>query len=205
MKIIVFNGPKGVGKDTAAIAALPPLRVHYKGHYGAVEVMKMSEPLKKGVHSLFSLFYSPAHYDQHPVEKDTTHPLLFGMSPREAYIWLSDAVIAEFGEAAVAKLALNKIHNSKGLQCVMFSDSGIYEEQLALIDYAGEHNYMIVEIRSPDHTFAGDSRIYLGDKLKKARPNIHFKTVNTWHESQDSLQLFRDMIIATVMRFVEAR
>lgn len=205
MKIIVFNGPKGVGKDTAGHAVLPPLRVHYKGHYNAVEVMKMADPLKKGVHAIFNLFYSPQYYDDHPKEKNAPHPLLFGISPRKAYIWLSNAIIKKFGPDAVAKITLNKMHNTNGLQCVVFTDSGIYEEQLALIDYVGEHNYLIVEIRSPNHTFDGDSRTYLGEKLKRERPNIHFETVQTWHDGPEYLEMFRAMITSVVMKFVEAR
>jgi hypothetical protein len=204
MKVILFNGPPGVGKDTAARVVQKPIRDYYK-RWNAVEHFKMAEPLKKGVHAIFNLFYSPEHYDAYPDEKNAKHELLFGMSPREAYIWMHKVLAKKFGDDIVARLMLNKLHNTRDVKCVLLSDGGILEEQRVIVNYVKPHNYKIIEIRSPDHTFEGDSRKYLGEALKKEFPNIHYEKVWNLHGGTDELRLFNEMVTASVMKFIEDR
>jgi hypothetical protein len=68
--VIAFNGPPHVVKDTASNAVCAVIRE--RANWMQVRHIKMSEPLKKGVHALFCAFHSPDFYDlpENSAQKD---------------------------------------------------------------------------------------------------------------------------------------
>lgn len=170
-KVILFNGPPGSGKDTAARQVMR--RCIEKGMpVGSVIHFKMADPLKKAVHSMFGLPHGPAYYDESRKEKEAPHPLLFGMSPREAYIGLSEQAIKPWlGADIFGKITANKIHNSTA-QLHVFSDGGFADEWVPIISYLGTSAIAVVELYTPDYSFDADSRNYIGDELKALYPDI---------------------------------
>lgn len=207
-KIMVFNGPSGSGKDTAAQAAGARLFAH--GIHATK--MKISDPIKQAVHKLYGLFYEPGYYEDGPERalKDQEHPLLFGMSPRQAYIDMSDMIQDRHGMDRIGHITANKLHNHKN-PVVVFSDSGILEEWPPIIDYIGAKNVLWVEIaaQSSDSngfanylTFEGDSRNYIGVPLKQQYPDLTLKRIpNTISNDPLDKELFVEMVKGTVDNF----
>jgi hypothetical protein len=104
-KIICLNGPPGSGKDTGAFAILGFCARHAAWMQGTHE--KFAEPLKAGVHKLFGMFEGWNRFDNptHAHLKDEVHRDLFGMTPREAYIWMSEKCVKPLlGEDAFGQM-----------------------------------------------------------------------------------------------------
>ena len=152
-KIVLFNGPPRSGKDTATRFAMEYFgkrAVHYR----------FAGPLKDAVHGLFGLpGIMQEHFDS---VKDIPQELFFGMSPREAYIWLSEnAVKPKFGKTFFANVAVNNLSRITNDSTVIISDCGFFEEVDALIKAFGKDNVAIVYLKRTGTSFDGDSRNYV--------------------------------------------
>lgn len=201
-RIIVFNGPPGSGKDTAANIA----RVALYNENLHVTALKMSDPIKEAVHRLYGLFFEPKYYDNHKDGlKDVVHPLLFGLTPRQMYIKLSDMIIAEWGDAHIGDITANKLHNNKN-PVAIFSDSGIIGEWHSIIKWIGAENVLWIELMTTKNgkqlTFEGDSRNYIGDDLKALYPKLTVKRLpNDITDDPLDKELFGEMVKGTVNNF----
>jgi hypothetical protein len=202
-KIICLNGPPGCGKDFAARHVCTDLK---SAKYPA-EVMKMADPLKKAVHALYGLFYEPGYYDdeRNTHLKGEEHPLLFGQSPREAYIALSEEYAKpKHGPRFFGELAANRINNSRN-SIFIFSDGGFVDEWTPIIWFAEPENVLIIEVHPHGNhksSFENDSRGYIGDELKKKYPRIHLRKIPNTFGDVDDRQMYIAMCKAAVMKFL---
>lgn len=166
-KIILFNGPPGVGKDTIAEAVsrgqfitlsdvlrLPPL--------------KFAAPLKRAVRDLYlngdqDLFNK---YDS-PQEKNNAKVEFLGKSCRELQIAISETYFKPLhGEAVFGRLLASEIKhvlskNTRKPDNIFISDSGFVPEAQVLIDTFGAENIVLVRLYQEGKDFTGDSRSYI--------------------------------------------
>jgi hypothetical protein len=156
--------------------------------------MKFAEPLKKATHQLFGIdHWAWDHFDKPEFAhlKDEPCPEFFSRTPREMYIKMSE----EFAKPQVHPqffgwVARRKIGTANSI-AFLFSDSGFIEELHPVIEYVTPASVMIVEIHADGKSFSGDSRGYIGDKVKELYPDITVRKIpNTFGDSQDK-ELFR--------------
>jgi hypothetical protein len=154
-RLILFNGPRHSGKDTAAKYCQRALGA---GHF------KMSKPLKAGVQAIYGLTDEQVEY----LESIKTQPseLLFGKSYVEAQISLSEDWAKKFhgrfvfGHLAARRL-LQRKQDERLSRLVVCSDSGFSDEATPVIAEFGADNTLLVRIRRPGKAFTGDSRSYI--------------------------------------------
>lgn len=151
-KIVLFNGPPRSGKDTAAKMAMQYLN-------GNGVFYRFAGPLKDAAHALFGMSgIDQEHFDQ---VKDVPCASFFGMTPREAYIWLSEkAVKPHFGNDFFTRVAINVIKQFDD-RIIVISDCGFAEEVAGLIKEFGSDNVAIVYLKRQGTSFANDSRSYV--------------------------------------------
>lgn len=154
-KVILFNGPRHSGKDTAAI--------HCEKEHGAYH-FKFSRPLKAGIKTMFSLTDSQVDY----LETIKTEPsdLLFGKSYVETQISLSeDWFKPKWNNTIFGYLVVNHLKKEmefdKYQDFYVSSDSGFSSEAIPVVDLFGPENVLLVRIHRPGKTFDGDSRSYI--------------------------------------------
>lgn len=184
-KIILFNGPPRSGKDTASIIALRALGNNAIGY-------RFAEPIKDAVHALFGMRGLLAeHYD--PVKDEPSDDFL-GMTPRDAYIWLSEqAVKPQFGPEFFTKVAIRKIRRmAKPLQVVV-SDCGFQPEVDGMLNEFGEENVLVIKLVRPGCDFSKDSRGYV------MAPNYSIV------ENDSTTGALRDTVTTLVRSFVYGR
>jgi hypothetical protein len=154
-KLILFNGPRHSGKDTASIYC------HQK--YGAHH-FKFSYPMKAGIKTMFSLSDEQVDY----LETIKTEPseLLFGKSYVECQISLSEEWFkVKWNNKIFGMLAVNylkgQINKNPEQNFYVCSDSGFSSEAYPVADLFGAENVLLVKIQRPGKTFDGDSRSYI--------------------------------------------
>jgi hypothetical protein len=205
-RVIFFNGPPNCGKDTAVKAIMDDVK--FQGSVLAAH-NKLTEPLKKGVHALFNMIYSWDYYDDPKVASDKNVGLvsLLGMSPREAYIWMSEEVMKpKFGEDVFGQLALNTIRKDKRVELHLFSDSGFVYEACPIVDFIGPHNCMVVEIHATRNgvplTFKGDSRSYIGEELTQMKPGVIVRKIYNDIAGPEERSMYREFVRALVYKWM---
>lgn len=173
-KIIVFNGPPGSGKDMCV--GMARVWLYDNGQIKNVH-MKMATPLKEATHALFGGFLSKYSIEHDRELKEKTSGLLLGMSPREAYIKVSEECIKPvFGSQFFGTVCANVIHN-RNEKVFLFSDGGFVDEWIPIVSIYGAENVTIVELHSPQCNFDNDSRSYIGDDLKKLYPALNITRI----------------------------
>lgn len=151
MKIILLNGPPRSGKNTCAALL--------QNHLGADQcaVIAFAEHLKRMTHSIYGL---PPETDPEAFDavKDTSNPLFFGLSPRQAYIWWSEkgAKVAH-GKEFFAKMWLRRAQAAK-TDYVVVPDSGFREEAEFVVNEFDAKNVLLVHLHRTGTSFEGDSR-----------------------------------------------
>lgn len=153
--MILFNGPRHSGKDTAAL--------HCVTRYDAYH-FKMSQPLKDGVQAIFGLTDSQVRFLESI--KTQQSPALFGKSYVNMQISISEDLLKPmygddiFGRIAADKLAVN-LASDQYRELYVCSDSGFASEAWPVIELFDPENVLLVKIERPGKTFAGDSRSYI--------------------------------------------
>lgn len=150
-KLILFNGPRHSGKDTAAD--------HVWSTFPDTMRFKMSRPLKDGIKAFFNLTDAQVAY----LESKKTEPdeLLFQNSYVDVQISMSEYWAKDkFGMRVFGKLALREIQKSPS-KIFVCSDSGFDYEAAPLLPYFGISNVLLVRLHREGKTFAGDSRGYI--------------------------------------------
>lgn len=158
MKLILFNGPPRSGKDTSAAMAMNFLAE--KSCFGAYGYhYRFAEPLKDAVHALFGLAWvDTEHFND---QKSTKLDILFGMTPRAAYIWLSEQCAKpKFGNDFFAKVAVNRLKNFASAT-VVISDCGFQPEVDVLINEFGRENVHVIHVHRMGCDYKEDSRGYI--------------------------------------------
>lgn len=159
-KIVLFNGPPRCGKDTATDIAISILGHTKAGRY------RFAAPLKDAVHALFGMAGIMVEYFDGA--KEAPQDSLFGMTPRDAYIWLSEEVAKpKFGSDFFARISVTSINRVFGkgpygeYASVVVSDCGFQSEIDTLSNAFGAENIILVRLHRVGRSFAGDSRSYI--------------------------------------------
>jgi hypothetical protein len=149
--IVLLNGPPGSGKDTLALGIATRLSYRH---------LKFATPLKKAIPALFNLekdVWDGLMYNA----KEVKSPLLGGMSPREALIWLSeDACKPRLGEDFFGRRLVNQILDL-GIPRTVISDSGFLPEAEVVVKAFSPESLALIRLHRPGHNFTGDSRGYI--------------------------------------------
>lgn len=188
MRIILFNGPPGCGKDTAAQALAPEYTE-----------LKFAWHLKECVHKIFGLDGPPvAEYEKY---KDDPEFLGGNVTLRQAYIQLSEHFFKPlFGPRYFGEIVARWIEE-RNLDKVTISDSGFAEEAQALVDTFGKENITLVRLHREGCTFEGDSRGYLEldgiatiDLTNRAYTAKEFKDFIRFHFREKKMKKLRLVI-----------
>lgn len=151
MKVILFNGPPDCGKDYAC-NVLVEKDLAWKHSFAKV--------LKETTHQFFGI-HRPWNWYEGSV-KDTPLPDFWGMSPRQAYIWMSEEVIKpKFGKQFFGDKLAEAIKGYGKNEAVVISDCGFSEEIEPIINLAGGSNALLIRISSQGCSFQNDSRSYI--------------------------------------------
>lgn len=167
-KILLVNGPPRSGKDTVGelIANMT----------GAV-VYKFATALKVGTHGLFyglngdlspvtcAHVTTAAAFEQH---KDVEHPRFFGLTPREAYIAVSEVFTKTiFGQSFFGEVLRCQITREHP-DLAVITDSGFEPEAQVLVGYYGQENVAILQLYRDGCAFSNASDTAWNRKLNYA-------------------------------------
>jgi len=148
-KILLLNGPPRSGKDT--IAEWLETRGWYHG--------KFSKVLKERCHDLYGMT-GEAH-DAFEEEKDTVLPEFYGVSPRDAYINLSeDLMKPRHGEDIWVRMFVDELKNVSN-DYIVVSDLGFQVEYETLMKLFGYKKISLGMIYRAGCDFSKDSRDYV--------------------------------------------
>ena len=154
-KLVLLNGPRHCGKDTAAAYVAQEMNACH---------FKFSSPIKEAVKTIFGL--SSAEVDYLESIKTTPTSLLLGKSYVDVQISFSESWAKQFfcqdifGHLALRRL--RKIADATEEDLFISSDSGFAcEAWPAILEFFGVHNTLLVRIERDGKTFAGDSRSYI--------------------------------------------
>ncbi|QXV76200.1 putative P-loop NTPase protein [Escherichia phage AugustePiccard] len=187
-KIIILNGPAGVGKDTIGNA------LHYD--YRCIQT-SFKRPMFEIAESIlgagaFSKFITA--YDDRD-QKEMPQSFLGGKTCREFMIWISESVVKPlFGNQQFGKLMSEHIKLcDEGLTFVC-TDGGFADEVIQLVEDG--HDVTLVRLFMEGKTFAGDSRNYI--RIKES----HFPDYKKYQEH--SVRLVNGDIGGGVLAVAEA-
>ncbi len=119
MSIAIFlNGPARVGKDTAQTI----LHRHLNAMGYAATPMWFAQDLKEFTHRLFKCGDLP--FDAFDAIKDTPQPIFLGLTPRQAYIAVSERFLKPvYGKDILGRMSLSRIRQ-KELVSPKFPEAG---------------------------------------------------------------------------------
>jgi hypothetical protein len=195
--IIMFNGPPRSGKDTATAATLNALAEHGFTPLD-VEAIKMSQPLKSAVHTLFGIH---SQYNAQQIEdlKDQKLQAFREQIPREVYISLSeDWAKPRFGEDFFGWLAVRRMrraYETHETQIFVISDIGFSSETFPIVDTFVKDSCLLVQLSRPDTTFEKDSRSYV------EIPGL----VTVEIANNGTIAEFRERVRATIAMWLEGK
>ena len=149
-KIILFNGPPGSGKDTAAQFLNSHLNL-------AARMMKFATPIKECIPHLFNDERSVDFFDRN---KDKAFSELFGLTPRQVMIAISEDFMKPlFGEDVWTRIAINRIVAGRSIyKHVIFSDCGFNIEVETLAEEFGKKNLLVIRMIRKGKDYKRDSR-----------------------------------------------
>lgn len=154
-KLVLFNGPRHSGKDTAALRCVTTFGAHH---------FKFSAPIKAAIKAAFELTDQDVEF----LESIKTKPcdLLFGKSYVEVQISFSEDWVKRFwGKYTFGHFAerhLLQVFKKQPRQSLyVCSDSGFKEEVEAIIGLFGRENVLLVHTCRTGKDFTGDSRGYI--------------------------------------------
>lgn len=191
MRIVLLNGPRRVGKDTAAqalAAAFPAI------------VLGQSYALKRRVHAAYNLrddYGAPLDHDAFEDRKDEPAPEFLGRTPREAYIAFSEAFLKPLhGEEVFGNiLAGELLHLSGVCRWAIVPDSRFAAEALPLIRAFGAPNILLIRLhggRARPRPWDGDSGSHI------ELPGVLTLDLCNDVEGAAGMHAFGDTVVATV-------
>lgn len=150
-KMILFNGPRHSGKDTAADYV-------WKTYENTMR-FKLSGPIKAAIAAMFELTDKQIEYLE-AIKTEPT-PLLFNRSYVETQINFSEVWAKDFfGVRVFGNLASRKIETSAS-KLFVCSDCGFDYEVTPLLKYIGVSNTLLLKLSRAGKSFEGDSRSYI--------------------------------------------
>lgn len=153
--VIILNGPPLCGKDTIADKMIEN---DLAGDFFKLQYKDKLIKLTRVAYSLTEDQWDEIYTRD---RKEVPTPLLWGRSPREALIHMSETVIKPafgrdyFGKAAADNIQYNKVN--------VFSDGGFPEEIAPLIELVGVNHLVVVRLHADGCSYDGDSRSYFQD------------------------------------------
>ena len=187
-KIIILNGPAGVGKDTIG----SELEAYYD-----CNMVSFKRPMFGIAASLlggesFDKFI--AAYDDRN-QKEQPQSFLGGKTCREFMIWISESVVKPlFGNRHFGKLLSELLKRCDDGSVFVCTDGGFPDEVIQLVEDG--HDVTVVRLFMEGKTFAGDSRNYI--RIKES----HFPDYKKYQEH--SIHLVNGDIEGGVMAVVDA-
>ncbi len=160
MKIILVNGPPRCGKDTVG-------GIIVKGRVVGWEARtdKFARIIKERTHALYGLINSdtlcPQPYDYYETCKDRPNTYFLGLSPREAYIEVSEFMKQTHGHDIWGKLLLEDLLRRDQPDVLVITDSGFQPEVEVLIRQWGAENFTLLRLHREGCDFSNDSRNYV--------------------------------------------
>lgn len=155
-KVILINGAPGSGKDTAAnyIASR-------RAQMADVKLEKFAKPLKDVVPVLYGLTDEQwALLDSHGV-KDQESDLLFGSTPREVQIAISEQLLKPLhGKYVFSKMLYNRIKTASEMYIVL-SDCGFQDEVDYIANNVDKKNITLLTVHRTGCNFRSDSRQFV--------------------------------------------
>lgn len=156
-RVILFNGPRRVGKDTAVAVTKRVVEDFNQFPHQ----LRVAEPLKNAIHALWG--YDGVKSDFFEEQKDLKLPELNNNSPRELYIDLSEQYVKmcalytpdHFGRVAVTRI--NRLPSG----VVVVSDCGFDAEVRQLSEAFGWENVQLIRIHRKVEDGVEDSRGYV--------------------------------------------
>jgi hypothetical protein len=148
-KVVFISGAPGSGKDTTAeILVLATARV--------VEHVKFAAVVKAMANRLYGM---PPLWEPTQDEKDQPSEQFYGITPRQAYIAVSEAMIKPLhGQDFFGRALLREMNSRSFASAFVISDSGFQAEAVPIVERYGAANCLIVRMHREGHTFANDSR-----------------------------------------------
>ena len=154
-QVLFLNGPPSSGKDFVGNL----IAKRYTGHN---HVDKFARVLKESTHALYGIFVKgkPAPWYWFEDRKDEPCGELFGLTPRQAYIGVSEDYMKKhhgsriFGELLLRDLRIHAV----AAQRIIITDSGFRGEAEVMVEHYGPQNCKMIHIRRSECSFDGDSR-----------------------------------------------
>ena len=179
-KLILFNGPRHSGKDTAALRCVETFDAFH---------FKMSGPIKAALRAMFDLHEDEVNYLESI--KTVNSSLLFDTSYVDAQISFSeDWAKSFFGTQVFGLLAARCIRNAfrryPAQAVFVCSDSGFAHEALPLVDIFGPANILLVRVFRDGKTFEGDSRSYI-HLNNVASISVTNRTIDSYRQEIDDV------------------
>ena len=206
IKVVIFNGPPGSGKDEAA-------KFVERNAGFATELVAF----KKKLTELTCMIYGVDPYlwaDRYDDHKEEPWDQLGGLSQRRTLQIVSEDVIKPvYGNDYFGKATLKDIVNliENGGVRVAISDCGFKEELNTLLTYFKPEELLLVRTHRPGHSFEGDTRSYLQSDTIASIDLINDTTLKNYHrritehlgaifhiESSDDVDLMLDLQHAIV-------
>lgn len=203
-KIILFNGPPRCGKSLGADYVASFIRRN--APYMHPCILDFAEPLKRAAHALYCAFHRWDYYDtkEGASQKGLASGDFLGLSPREAYIALSEEYLKEkHGVEVLGFLMKKRICREKWSQTAVIPNCGFIDELKPLIDLVGQRNILIIEVHAAGKTFEGDSRRYVGDEVKERWPHITTVRLPNVFGGKEDKDFFRILCEGTVKKFLK--
>lgn len=203
-KIVLFNGPPQCGKSFGSDCVMSFVRRN--AVWTNPRMMDFAEPLKKAAHALYCSFHGWDYYDtkEGAPHKSLPNGDFLGLSPREAYIGLSeDYMKAKHGDEVMGFILKKRITRESSSKVFVVPNSGFVSELQPLIDLFGQRNVLIIEVHAAEKTFAGDSRGYIGDAAKILYPHISVVKLPNVFGNQDDKDFFKMLCEGTVKKFLK--
>jgi hypothetical protein len=163
--LILLNGPKRVGKTTIANTLQRMLN--------NVQRINMADHVKMMTHAAYGLPLDPDYLE---AVKDSPHPAMGGMTPREAYIHFSERVMKELhGSAVFGEVFVNKAKAAPEGSCIITADTGFAGEIVPIAREFGVEHLLLVRLNGLNANFNGDSRsyVYWRDVVFESKRQIH--------------------------------
>lgn len=152
-RVILLNGPPRCGKDTVG-------RIIDATVSESVLICKFAALMKERTHALYGLFGAegrPLRADHFESRKDEGLQEFCGHSPRQAYIFVGEAMKAQHGQDYWGKLLRDQIER-RAEEVAVVTDCGFLPESEVMIDRFGSAGVALIRVQRNGCDFSRDSR-----------------------------------------------